>query len=239
MNRPAGQSAKHRAQLFAAPVAETWQVLHDVPAPPPPAEEPSWDWKPQPVVVQAPVEVVAQRPVLTESVLAELTPAQSANAEPISQPFRFFQIDPAPAAPVVPSSSFVPKRPSNRWPKLIRNWGSARNRTCHRTTRPDAQVAGSLRSRWMAKRCGTCRDGTLNRSSHVELLERLAQASASAHRRAAQIRGARTRSGRHPMARVMRWRGSARCATLNSCRKAPLSASSTDTRRATAEIPFA
>lgn len=99
------------------PVAETWQVLHDVPAPPPPAEEPSWDWKPQPVavdpvivepvVVQAPVEVVPQRPVLTESVLAELTPAEPASAEPISQPFRFFQIDPVPAAPAAPEAAPV------------------------------------------------------------------------------------------------------------------------------------
>jgi hypothetical protein len=56
MNRPAGQSAKHRAQLFAAPAGgRNVAGFARCARPAPPAEEPSWDWKPQPVVVQPPL----------------------------------------------------------------------------------------------------------------------------------------------------------------------------------------
>lgn len=161
------------------PVAETWQVLHDVPAPPPPAEEPSWDWKPQPVVVQTPVEVVAQRPVLTESVLAELTPAQSANAEPISQPFRFFQIDPAPAAPVVPSSSFVPETVIEPVAEIVPEIVAQTKiePVIEQPAPTPKSVAGfpsiTLDGPSVAEHVATA---SLESLSHVELLERLAQA---------------------------------------------------------------
>ncbi|WDF72886.1 hypothetical protein [Novosphingobium sp. KACC 22771] len=75
------------------PVAETWQVLHDVPPPPPPAEEPSWDWKPQSTVA------VMEKPVESKPV-AEPAIAEVFAEAPIVQPFRFFKIDPVPAEPV-------------------------------------------------------------------------------------------------------------------------------------------
>ena len=86
------------------PVAETWQVLHDVPPPPPPAEEPSWDWKPQEAVavMEKPVESQAQSKAQTEPAKAEIW-----TETPTIQPFRFFKIDPDPVEPVEETESVV------------------------------------------------------------------------------------------------------------------------------------
>ncbi|MBB3957043.1 hypothetical protein [Novosphingobium sediminicola] len=89
------------------PVAETWQVLHDVPPPPPPAEEPSWDWKPQKAVIEQAVVETEQTAIDAPQ---EAAPAkiESARIEPeaeapVIQPFRFFKIDAAPVEPVTES----------------------------------------------------------------------------------------------------------------------------------------
>ncbi|NOW45628.1 hypothetical protein FHW96_001783 [Novosphingobium sp. SG751A] len=79
------------------PVAETWQVLHDVPPPPPPAEEPSWDWKPQ----QAVVEV--EQAAIEAQKKAAPTKVEPVAEAPVIQPFRFFKIDPSPVEPVTES----------------------------------------------------------------------------------------------------------------------------------------
>lgn len=96
------------------PVAETWQVLHDVPPPPPPAEEPSWDWKPHKAVVEQAVvetgQTVIEAPQEAEPAHIEPAKIEPAKIEqmtqaPVVQPFRFFKIDPSPVEPVAESIS--------------------------------------------------------------------------------------------------------------------------------------
>lgn len=81
------------------PVAETWQVLHDVPPPPPPAEEPSWDWRPQEAVA------VLERPVVESRMKAEPVEAETLAQAPTIQPFRFFTIAPDPLETVEQAES--------------------------------------------------------------------------------------------------------------------------------------
>jgi hypothetical protein len=165
-------------------------------------------------------------------VLAELTPAQSANAEPISQPFRFFQIDPAPAAPVVPSSSFVPETVIEPVAEIVPEIVAQTKiePVIEQPAPTPKSVAGfpsiTLDGPSVAEHVATA---SLDRSAMSNCSKGWPKLciGIKAHRRAAPNPWRPNPLWpRHPMARVMRcarlW---PRCATLNSCRKTPLNAS--------------
>jgi len=128
------------------PVSESWQVLHDVLPPPPPAEEPSWDWKPAVAAAAfaAPVEVqpAPQEPV--QFVAEPLEPV-------LDQPFRQFQIDPAPS-----TAEAAPEAEPALAPKALAGF-------------PSLTLEGPSAAEHIAS-------ASLESLSHVELLERLARA---------------------------------------------------------------
>lgn len=81
------ENARKPSYAPPPPVAESWQVLHEVPAPPAPAEEPSWDWKP---TMAPPAAATVAQPAVSQPAISQ--PA-------VSQPA---MIQPAPAAPPAP-----------------------------------------------------------------------------------------------------------------------------------------
>jgi len=166
------------------PVAETWQVLHDVPPPPPPAEEPSWDWKPQDIV--AVMERPVETRVKTAPPKAEPVKPEPVVETPAIQPFRFFKIDPSPVEAVVETESAAEAIPVVEAAPMAPSPLATAEKTPEIAAEPELPAAPVA----AAKSCGGfpslkldgpsaadhIASASLDSLSHVELLARLSLA---------------------------------------------------------------